>query len=81
MNYYTVLFGISRALGKLKDPRGFNILVKIIPWGNLINLATYLNLYVFSGVCSSLVWSRALGLPLERPKSMSTDGLKKMVGA
>merc|ERR1711863_253383 len=47
MNYYTVLFGISRALG----------------------------------VCSSLVWSRALGLPLERPKSMSTDGLKKMVGA
>jgi len=47
MNYYTVLFGVSRALG----------------------------------VCSSLVWSRALGLPLERPKSMSTDGLKKMVGA
>merc|ERR1719351_170853 len=47
MNYYTVLFGISRALG----------------------------------VCASLVWSRALGLPLERPKSMSTDGLKKMVGA
>merc|ERR1712158_11848 len=47
MNYYTVLFGISRALG----------------------------------VCSSLVWSRALGLPLERPKSMSTEGLKKMVGA
>merc|ERR1712055_703663 len=47
MNYYTVLFGVSRALG----------------------------------VCSSLVWSRALGLPLERPKSMSTEGLKKMVGA
>merc|ERR1712061_633900 len=47
MNYYTVLFGISRALG----------------------------------VCSSLVWDRALGLPLERPKSMSTDGLKKLVGA
>jgi len=47
MNYYTVLFGVSRALG----------------------------------VCSSLVWSRALGLPLERPKSMSTEGLKKLVGA
>jgi citrate synthase len=47
MNYYTVLFGISRALG----------------------------------VCSSLVWDRALGLPLERPKSMSTAGLKKLVGA
>merc|ERR1711975_138914 len=46
-NYYTVLFGVSRALG----------------------------------VTSSLVWDRALGLPLERPKSMSTAGLKKLVGA
>lgn len=47
MNYYTVLFGVSRALGTL----------------------------------ASLVWDRALGLPLERPKSMSTEGLKKLVGA
>lgn len=47
MNYYTVLFGVSRALG----------------------------------VMASLVWSRALGLPLERPKSMSTEGLKKLVKA
>jgi len=47
MNYYTVLFGVSRALG----------------------------------VTASLVWDRALGLPLERPKSMSTLGLKKLVGA
>merc|ERR1712045_717847 len=39
MNYYTVLFGVSRALG----------------------------------VTASLVWDRALGLPLERPKSMSTE--------
>ncbi|CAH0388982.1 unnamed protein product [Bemisia tabaci] len=45
-NYYTVLFGVSRALG----------------------------------VLASLIWSRALGLPLERPKSMSTDGLMKAVG-
>lgn len=44
MNYYTVLFGVSRALG----------------------------------VLSSLVWDRALGLPIERPKSMSTDGLMKL---
>ncbi|XP_065839629.1 citrate synthase, mitochondrial-like [Oscarella lobularis] len=47
MSYYTVLFGVSRALG----------------------------------VLSSIVWSRALGLPLERPKSMSTIGLKALVGA
>jgi citrate synthase len=45
MNYYTVLFGVSRALG----------------------------------VLASLVWDRALGLPLERPKSMSTNGLMKLV--
>jgi len=47
MSYYTVMFGVSRALG----------------------------------VLSSLVWDRALGLPLERPKSMSTDGLIKLTGA
>lgn len=47
MNYYTVLFGVSRALG----------------------------------VLASLIWDRALGLPLERPKSMSTDGLMKLVAA
>jgi len=45
MNYYTVLFGVSRALG----------------------------------VMASLIWDRALGLPLERPKSMSTQGLMKLV--
>lgn len=45
MNYYTVLFGVSRALG----------------------------------VLSALVWDRALGLPIERPKSLSTDGLMKAV--
>ena len=47
MSFYTVLFGVSRALG----------------------------------VCSSLVWDRALGLPIERPKSMSTDGLCELLKA
>uniref|UniRef100_A0A8B9VG45 Citrate synthase n=1 Tax=Anas zonorhyncha TaxID=75864 RepID=A0A8B9VG45_9AVES len=46
MKYYTVLFGVSRALG----------------------------------VLSQLIWSRALGFPLERPKSMSTKGLMQLVG-
>jgi citrate synthase len=45
MQYYTVLFGVSRALGCF----------------------------------SQMIWSRATGLPLERPKSMSTEGLKKFV--
>ncbi|KAL3832326.1 hypothetical protein ACJMK2_023979 [Sinanodonta woodiana] len=47
MNYYTVLFGVSRALGCM----------------------------------ASLIWDRAFGLPLERPKSYDTPGLKKLVGA
>jgi citrate synthase len=39
MNFYTVLFGVSRALG------------------------------VLAATC----WSRALGLPLERPKSVTSE--------
>ncbi|KAK5673701.1 citrate synthase [Elasticomyces elasticus] len=41
--YYTVTFGVSRALGPL----------------------------------AQLVWDRALGLPIERPKSINLLGLKK----
>lgn len=44
MQYYTVLFGVSRALGCL----------------------------------SQMIWSRALGLPLERPKSLSTLKLREL---
>ncbi|CAM8948997.1 unnamed protein product [Rhodiola kirilowii] len=40
--YYTVLFGVSRAIG----------------------------------ICSQLVWDRALGLPLERPKSVTMEWLE-----
>ena len=46
-SYYTVLFGVSRALG------------------------------VLSGLC----WSRALGLPLERPKSVSTVWMKEFIAS
>jgi citrate synthase len=42
-DYYTVLFGVSRALG----------------------------------VMASLIWSRALGFPIERPKSVTTELVKK----
>ncbi|KAL6727253.1 hypothetical protein Aduo_009146 [Ancylostoma duodenale] len=47
MSFYTVLFGVSRALGCL----------------------------------SQLIWSRGMGLPLERPKSHSTSGLMKLAAA
>ncbi|KAG8988748.1 hypothetical protein FRB93_003990 [Tulasnella sp. JGI-2019a] len=43
--YYTVIFGVSRALGAL----------------------------------TQLVWDRALGMPLERPKSLSMDAIEKIV--
>ncbi len=32
------------------------------------------------GVLASLVWDRALGLPLERPKSITTEAVKKKLG-
>lgn len=44
-SYYTVLFGVSRALG----------------------------------VLSALCWSRAMGFPLERPKSVTTDWVKDFI--
>ena len=44
-SFYTVLFGVSRALG----------------------------------VLSALCWSRALGFPLERPKSVTSDWVKEFI--
>lgn len=44
-DFYTVMFGVSRALG----------------------------------VLASLIWDRALGFPLERPKSVTTDWLKNHI--
>jgi len=46
-DFYTVLFGVSRALG----------------------------------VLAQLVWDRALGLPLERPKSVTMEWIKKTVSS
>jgi len=45
-DFYTVLFGVSRALG----------------------------------VLASLCWDRALGHPIERPSSITTQGIKKIAG-
>ena len=44
-DFYTVFFGVSRAIG----------------------------------VLSSLIWDRALGLPIERPKSVTTDWIEEQV--
>jgi citrate synthase len=32
------------------------------------------------GVLASLVWDRALGSPIERPGSVTTEGIKKKIG-
>lgn len=45
-DFFTVLFGVSRAMGTL----------------------------------ASLCWDRALGLPLERPKSVTTEWVKEQIG-
>jgi citrate synthase len=45
-DYYTVLFGVGRALG----------------------------------VCANIIWDRALGYPIERPKSLTTDMLEALAG-
>ncbi|NBC82031.1 MAG: citrate (Si)-synthase [Bacteroidetes bacterium] len=44
-DFYTVLFGVGRAIG----------------------------------VCANIIWDRALGYPIERPKSITTDMLEKIV--
>lgn len=45
-DFYTVLFGIGRAIG----------------------------------ICANIIWDRALGYPLERPKSLTTDMLEDIAG-
>jgi len=32
------------------------------------------------GICANIIWDRALGYPLERPKSITTDMLEKIAG-
>ena len=46
-DFYTVFFGVSRAMG----------------------------------VLAQLIWSRALGLPIERPKSVTTDWVEAQIKA
>ncbi len=45
-DFYTVLFGVGRALG----------------------------------VCANIIWDRALGYPIERPKSITTDMMEEIAG-
>lgn len=57
--YYTVLFGVSRALGALSQ---------VCPSFLLVPIST--------SPCFQLFWDRALGLPLERPKSVTSEWIR-----
>ena len=80
-SYYTVLFGVSRAMGVLSQVRKGG---RKCRW-------TYVGVLVARDsccvcVCVQLIWDRALGLPIERPKSVTSKWLqeycsKKMVAA
>jgi len=90
-----VVPGYGHAVLRKTDPRYScqrEFALKHLPNDKMFNLVSQLYSIVppilietgkvknpWPNVCASLVWSRALGLPLERPKSMSTDGLKKLL--
>ncbi|RZB41003.1 Citrate synt domain containing protein, partial [Asbolus verrucosus] len=54
----------------------------LLQYYGLTEMSYYTVLFAVSralGVLASLIWDRALGLPIERPKSISTDHLIKLV--
>ena len=67
--YYTVLFGVSRSIGigsQVCPPLQFpDASLFGFPSGNLDQLFV-----------TQLIWDRALGLPLERPKSVTMEWLE-----
>ncbi|KAH7544803.1 hypothetical protein FEM48_Zijuj01G0025000 [Ziziphus jujuba var. spinosa] len=70
-NLYEVVPPILTELGKVKNP-----------WPNVdahSGVLYYTVLFGVSrsiGICSQLIWDRALGLPLERPKSVTMEWLE-----
>ncbi len=81
-NIYEVVPGILESLGKVKNPwpnvdsHSGALLVHY----NMREYEFYTVLFAVSralGVLANLVWSRALGFPLERPKSVTTKLVKR----
>ena len=66
--FYTVLFGVSRALGVLSQVRAA-MPRRLVP-----------TVDCFAPRCQQGVWSRALGLAIERPKSITSDLIEKKFG-
>jgi len=81
-NIYETVPPILQSLGKIKNPWpnvDAHSGALLVHYG-LVEYEFYTVLFAVSralGVLASLCWDRALGLPLERPKSVTTDLVKR----
>lgn len=82
---YNVVPPILQEQGKAKNPwPNLDAQSGVIQWHyGLTEYDYYTVLFSIGraiGVLSNIIWDRALGYPLERPKSITTDMLEQMVG-
>lgn len=83
-NIYETVPPILQSLGKIKNPWpnvDAHSGALLVHYG-MIEYEFYTVLFAVSralGVMSSLIWDRALGFPLERPKSVTTELVKKWI--
>ncbi len=82
---YKVVPDILREQGKAKNPwPNVDAQSGVVQWHyGVTQYDFYTVLFAIGrsfGVLSNIIWDRALGYPLERPKSITTDMLEKMVG-
>jgi citrate synthase len=81
-NIYEVVPPILQSLGKIKNPWpnvDAHSGALLVHYG-LVEYEYYTVLFAVSramGVMASLIWDRALGLPIERPKSVTTELVKQ----
>jgi citrate synthase len=81
-NIYETVPPILQSLGKIKNPWpnvDAHSGALLVHYG-MVEYEFYTVLFAVSrslGVLASLCWDRALGLPIERPKSVTTDLVKK----
>jgi citrate synthase len=82
---YKVVPPILKEQGKAKNPwPNLDAQSGVIQWHYGLTQYDYYTV-LFSigralGVLSNIIWDRALGYPIERPKSITTDMLEQMVG-
>lgn len=83
---YKVVPDILQEQGKAKNPwPNVDAQSGVVQWHyGITEYDFYTVLFAIGrsiGVLSNIIWDRALGYPLERPKSVTTDMLEKMVGS